>query len=69
VVIDPHVNATTALSRIHIPCTVAGIDAAGTAYRMDGIPIRLKRVIDRGYPDDAEILKRIYDHLDGGMGP
>jgi hypothetical protein len=23
-------------------------------------------VIDRGYPDDAEILKKIYDHLNGG---
>jgi formylmethanofuran dehydrogenase subunit B len=69
VVIDPHVNATTALSRIHIPCTAAGIDAAGTAYRMDGVPIRLKKVIERGYPDDAEILKKIYDRLNGGMGP
>jgi formylmethanofuran dehydrogenase subunit B len=69
VVIDPHVNATTALSHIHIPCTAAGIDAAGTAYRMDGVPIRLKKVIERGYPDDAEILKKIYDRLNGGMGP
>jgi formylmethanofuran dehydrogenase subunit B len=69
VLIDPHMNATTALSRIHIPCTAAGIDAAGTAYRMDGVPIRLKKVIERGYPDDAVILKKIYDRLNGGMGP
>jgi formylmethanofuran dehydrogenase subunit B len=69
VLIDPHVNATTALSHIQIPCTAAGIDAAGTAYRMDGVPIRLRKVIDRGYPDDAEILKKIYNHLNGELGP
>ena len=69
VIIDPHVNATTSLARIQIPCTAAGIDAAGTAYRMDGVPIRLKKVIERGYPDDAEILKKIYDLLNGEMGP
>lgn len=69
VVIDPRVTATTALARLHIPCTVAGIDAAGTAYRMDGVPIRLKKVIDRGYPDDAVILQQVYDILNGGTGP
>jgi hypothetical protein len=26
-------------------------------------------VIDRGYPDDAEILKKIYNHLNGELGP
>jgi formylmethanofuran dehydrogenase subunit B len=33
---------------------------------MDGVPIRLRKVIERGYPDDAEILKKIYDLLNGG---
>ena len=56
-------------SPVSIFPVAAGIDAAGTAYRMDGVPIRLKKVIERGYPDDAEILKKIYDRLNGGMGP
>jgi len=63
VLIDPHRTATTPLCRLQIPCTVAGIDAEGTAYRMDGVPIRYRKVISSSYPDDAEILRRIHDRI------
>ncbi|HOT02846.1 MAG TPA: formylmethanofuran dehydrogenase subunit B [Methanolinea sp.] len=58
--IDPHVNATTHLSRIQIPVAVTGIDAEGTAYRMDGVPIRTRRLFYGNYPDDLEVLEKIY---------
>jgi formylmethanofuran dehydrogenase subunit B len=63
ILIDPHRTATTPLCRLQIPCTMAGIDAEGTAYRMDGVPIRYKKLIELSYPDDADLLKRIHDRI------
>jgi formylmethanofuran dehydrogenase subunit B len=62
--IDPHVNATTHISRLQIPVAVTGIDAEGTGYRMDGVPIRMKSVLKTGYPNDADILRRIYRQVE-----
>ena len=42
---------------------VNGIDAAGTAYRMDGIPIRTRKFIETGYPTDTELMEKIYDRI------
>ena len=64
--LDPFPNLTTAFARIQIPVAVSGIDADGTAYRMDGVPLRLHRVLDRGYPDDAGILLEITRRITGG---
>ncbi len=58
--IDPYANATTAFCNVQIPVAVTGIDAAGTAYRMDGVPLRIRKVIESGYPSDEEILSRMY---------
>jgi formylmethanofuran dehydrogenase subunit B len=58
--IDPHTNATTHLSHIQIPVAVTGIDAEGTAYRMDGVPIRTHMLFKGDYPSDTEILERLY---------
>jgi len=63
ILIDPHQTATTPLCRLQIPSTIAGIDAEGTAYRMDGVPIRYKKIIDSPYPDDADLLRRIHDRI------
>ncbi len=67
--IDPHVNATTHLSRLQIPVAVTGIDAEGTAYRMDGVPIRTRKVIDTTYPSDSEVLDKIYQIIRKETGP
>ncbi|MCU0631445.1 MAG: formylmethanofuran dehydrogenase subunit B [Methanolinea sp.] len=58
--IDPHVNATTHLSQIQIPVAVTGIDAEGTAYRMDGVPLRTRKLFQGSHPDDLEVLEKIY---------
>jgi len=63
ILIDPHQTATTPLCRLQIPCTMTGIDAEGTAYRMDGVPIRYKKIIESSYPDDAYLLRRIHDRI------
>jgi formylmethanofuran dehydrogenase subunit B len=42
---------------------VNGIDAAGTAYRMDGIPIMTRKFMETGYPTDTELMQEIYDRI------
>ena len=67
--IDPHVNATTHLSRIQIPVAVTGIDAEGTAYRMDGVPIRTRMLFRGTYPSDTAVLEQLYAIVKEIKGP
>jgi formylmethanofuran dehydrogenase subunit B len=61
VVIDPHMNVTAQMADVLIPSAFVGIEAEGTAYRMDHVPIPLKKVVNppRGILPDEEILRRI----------
>lgn len=63
VVIDPKVNLTSKLAEVVIPSAAVGVECDGTAYRMDGIPIRLRKIIDSPYPPDREILERIIERV------
>ncbi|MGP8322220.1 MAG: formylmethanofuran dehydrogenase subunit B [Methanosarcinaceae archaeon] len=53
--IDPYANPTTELSDVVFPAAVVGIEAEGTAYRMDGISLRMKKLIDTKFKTDEEI--------------
>ena len=61
IVIDPHMNATAQMADVVLPSAFVGIEAGGTAYRMDHVPLPLKKVVDppRGVLSDEEILRRI----------
>lgn len=59
IAIDPKESMTTRIARVVIPTAIAGIQASGTAYRMDGIPLPLKKILDSPYPSDDEALGRI----------
>ncbi|MDD1757425.1 MAG: formylmethanofuran dehydrogenase subunit B, partial [Methanotrichaceae archaeon] len=61
--IDPFENPTTLLADVVIPSAVAGIEAEGTAYRMDGMPLRMKKLIDSPYPSDEEIVNQIIESV------
>lgn len=63
IVIDPFPIMSTAVATMHIPVAMTGVDAEGTAYRMDAVPLWMKKVMEPTQPDDAEILKRIYDAI------
>lgn len=52
--IEPTIRFTT---------SVYGIHHAGTAYRMDEVPIPLRALLPPKYPNDAEILTRIADRF------
>ena len=59
ITLDPKVTHTSRLSRVHITTAVTGISAAGTAYRMDEIPMPLRPALASPYPTDEEVVRRI----------
>jgi formylmethanofuran dehydrogenase subunit B len=65
IVIDPHMNATAMLGDIVFPAAFVGIEVEGTAYRMDHVPLPLKKVVDppEGILSDEKILKRILEEV------
>jgi formylmethanofuran dehydrogenase subunit B len=65
IVIDPHMNATALLGDVVIPSAFVGIEVDGTAYRMDQVPLPLKKVVEppEGILSDEEILKRILEEV------
>ncbi|MEM2816400.1 MAG: formylmethanofuran dehydrogenase subunit B [Candidatus Bathyarchaeia archaeon] len=65
IVIDAHMNVTASMADVFIPAAMVGVEAEGTAYRMDHVPIPLKKVVDppEGVLSDEEILKRILSEV------
>ncbi len=63
IVMDPKVNLTSLIAEVVIPTTFAGIECEGTAYRMDGVPIRLKKIVEPKHPSDKEVLEKIIRRL------
>ena len=59
IAVDPKESETTKVARVVIPAAQAAVAAEGVAYRMDHIPLPLKKVVDSPYPSDREILDRI----------
>jgi formylmethanofuran dehydrogenase subunit B len=45
------------------PCAIVGIEMEGTAYRMDRVPLPLKKVVQppNGILSDEEILRKILE--------
>ncbi len=56
VCIDPCVTLTSKIAAVTIPCAVSGVEAAGTAVRMDGKVIELSKVLESDYRSDEQIL-------------
>jgi formylmethanofuran dehydrogenase subunit B len=65
IVIDPHMNVTSLVADVVFPSAIVGIEKAGTAYRMDHVPLPLKKVVDppEGLLSDEEILQRILNEV------
>jgi formylmethanofuran dehydrogenase subunit B len=65
IVIDPHTNATAQMADVVFPSAFVGVEASGTAYRMDHVPLPLKKIVDppRGILSDEEILRRILSEV------
>ena len=46
ITIDPKWSLTALISRIVIPAAIAGVECGGTAYRMDKVPLHLKKLVE-----------------------
>ena len=67
IVLDPVENMTTPWANIVIPVAPGGVAAEGTYYRMDNVPLRLKKLIDVPHPSDEVALNEIKNRILAGM--
>jgi len=63
IVLEPHENLTTPWATVVIPVAPAGVGAEGTFYRMDNVPLRLKKLVDFPYPSDLTVLRAIKERV------
>jgi len=65
IVIDPVLTPTALMADVVIPTAFVGIEAEGTTYRMDHVPLPLKRVVEPppGCLPDEEILRMILNRI------
>ncbi|NPA70664.1 MAG: 4Fe-4S dicluster domain-containing protein [Crenarchaeota archaeon] len=65
ILLTPKLCETLKYADIIIPVALSGIECEGTAYRLDAIPIRLKKLVDPppGVLTDYEILQALYDRV------
>ena len=65
VTLDQKITPTTMLSKVVIPVATAGVEVEGTAYRMDGVPLRLNKLVEphEGHVPDEEVLDAIIERV------
>jgi formylmethanofuran dehydrogenase subunit B len=65
IVIDPEPTPTSMMADVVIPSAFVGIEIEGTAYRMDYVPLPLKKVVEppKTCLPDAEILQKILNEV------
>jgi formylmethanofuran dehydrogenase subunit B len=59
VVLDPPGVEPAVPATVRFRTAIPGIHLAGTAYRMDGVPLPLRAVLPAHYPSDQEVLDGI----------
>jgi formylmethanofuran dehydrogenase subunit B len=61
IILDPMTNLTSQTARVVFPTACYGIDAVGTSYRMDNVPVRLRSILSSVRPTDEKILDHIIE--------
>ena len=61
IVLDHGPSVTASHATVLFPTAAYGVDAGGTAYRMDNVPVPLSQVIETDRPSDEEVLGRIIE--------
>ena len=61
IVVDPETTATSLMADVVFPSAIVGIEVEGTAYRMDMVPLPMKKLVEppKTCHTDEEILQRI----------
>jgi formylmethanofuran dehydrogenase subunit B len=67
VVIDRARACRRASARVHFTAATPGIDSAGTAYRMDKVPLPIRAAVGAAYATDEDILLGIYEAVRGSQ--
>jgi formylmethanofuran dehydrogenase subunit B len=67
IILDSAENRTTVIGDVVIPVAPGGVGVAGTYYRMDNVPLRLKKLIDCPCPTDEVVLRMITDKVRAGL--
>ena len=63
VVVDARDTETARAARVAFATAADGIEAAGTAHRMDGVPVPLRALLDGDRPAAADVLAAIAERL------
>jgi formylmethanofuran dehydrogenase subunit B len=63
IAIDPVITPTTLMADVVLPSAFVGIEVEGTAYRMDRVPLPMKKIVEppKTCLPDEEILRRILE--------
>jgi formylmethanofuran dehydrogenase subunit B len=64
IVLDPPTTESLTPPTVRITTAIPGVHVAGTAYRMDEIPIPLRTLLPTPYPADAEVLRALAGRLE-----
>lgn len=60
IVLDSPLAAPLIRPTVQFTTAIYGVHAAGTAYRMDEVPLPLKQILPVEYPTDAFVLNELY---------
>jgi len=65
ILIDNKHSATSKIANIVLPTAITGIENNGLAYRLDHVPIELKKILNppNNLPSDEEIIEKIMQKL------
>ena len=63
VVLDPKMSETARVATVAFTTSTYGINAPGTVYRMDDVPIPLRPAFESPYRSDLEILTAIKNKI------
>jgi len=68
ILIDNHNSATSRIADIVLPTAITGIESSGLAYRIDQVPVELKKILNppNNIPSDEELLNQLIEKLNGG---
>ncbi|MCL7413276.1 MAG: formylmethanofuran dehydrogenase subunit B [ANME-2 cluster archaeon] len=63
ILIDPCMNLTSRVADVTIPCSTSGIEAGGTAVRMDGKTMDIHALVQGNNMSDEKIIERIIEEV------
>ena len=61
--LDTKSTLTSSLARVAFRTSTYGINTGGTVYRMDDVPITLRKAFDSPFPDDETILRALKEKV------